>query len=60
MINITKDQADLVKKYFPYVHIMRTTHKYYMEENSKAVNFIKNLSNDRGNRNGDRTSSGRK
>ena len=59
MINVTKDQADLVKKYFPYVHIMRTTHKYYMEENSKAVNFINNLNN-RGSRNGNRENAERK
>ena len=40
MINITKREAALVRKYFPYVHIRRTTHKYYMEENSKAIAFL--------------------
>lgn len=41
MTNITKEEARLVRKYFPYVHIRRTTHKYYMEENRNALNFLK-------------------
>lgn len=43
MINITKEETKLIRKYFPYVHIRRTTHKYYMEENRKAVEFLKNI-----------------
>lgn len=42
MVSITRQEAELVRKYFPYVHIRRTTHKYYMEENRKAVEFLKN------------------
>lgn len=44
MINITKEETKLIRKYFPYVHIRRTVHKYYMEENRKAVEFLKNIS----------------
>lgn len=42
MIVIDKHEAELVRKYFPYVHIRRTMHKYYMEENKKAMSFLKN------------------
>lgn len=42
MINITNEEVKLIRKYFPYVHIRRTTHKFYMEENAKAMNFLKN------------------
>lgn len=42
MVNINKDEAKLIRKYFPYVHIRRTMHKYYMEENKKAITFLKN------------------
>lgn len=47
MINITKKETNLIRKYFPYVHIRRTVHKYYMEENRKAMQFLRNLSYDR-------------
>lgn len=42
MISISKKETELVRKYFPYVHIRRTTHKWYMEENRKALEFLKN------------------
>lgn len=42
MVSITKEETKLIRKYFPYVHIRRTMHKYYMEENKKAVDFLKN------------------
>lgn len=42
MISITKEETKLIRKYFPYVHIRRTIHKYYMEENKKAMEFLKN------------------
>lgn len=42
MVNISKAEAKLVRKYFPYVHIKRTVHRYYMEENRKAMEFLKN------------------
>lgn len=43
MLSITRDEAEVVRKIFPYVHIRRTVNKYYMEENKKAVLFIKSL-----------------
>lgn len=42
MITITKKETELIRKYFPYVHIRRTVNKYYMEENRKAMEFLKN------------------
>lgn len=42
MISISKGETKLIRKYFPYVHIRRTTHNYYMEENNKAIDFLKN------------------
>jgi hypothetical protein len=42
MIKISEQESKLIRKYFPYVHIRRTTHKYYMEENKKAMDFLKN------------------
>lgn len=48
MIRITKDEAKMVRKYFPYVHIHRTTHKYYMNENDRAVRFLRNYGNNKG------------
>lgn len=42
MIAITKEEAEQIRKYFPYTHIRRTIHKYYMEENRKAVDFLRN------------------
>ncbi len=54
MIAITKDEAEQVRKYFPYTHIRRTTHKYYMEENRKAVDFLRGVRGDRSKKNGKR------
>lgn len=48
MIRITKDEAKMIRKYFPYVHIHRTTHKYYMNENPKAVKFLSNCNENKG------------
>lgn len=42
MIKITKTESELIRKYFPYAHIRRTTNNYYMEENNKAIDFLKN------------------
>lgn len=42
MIKITKTEANIVRKYFPHAHIRRTTNNYYMEENKKAMDFLKN------------------
>lgn len=43
MLNITREEAEAVRRYYPNVHIRRTVNKYYMEENSKAVRFIRSL-----------------
>lgn len=43
MINISKREAELIRKRFPQVHIRRTVHKYYMEEAKRAMIFIAKL-----------------
>lgn len=48
MIKITQQEAKLVRKYYPYVNITRTVHKYYMDENDKAIRFLKNYSTNKG------------
>lgn len=42
LINISQEQAALVRKRFPNVHVRRTVHKYYMEENPRAMRFLQN------------------
>lgn len=44
MINISKEEAQLIRKYFPYVCVQRTVHKYCMEENKRAMDFLRNYS----------------
>ena len=44
MIVITRAEKDLIRRYYPGVHIRRTTHKYYMEENPRAIRFLKSQS----------------
>lgn len=41
MVRITKEDARLIRAYFPGVHIRRTTHQYYMEEAKRAIAFLK-------------------
>ena len=41
MIKITKEEAKLVRKYYPNVKISKTVNKYYMEENRRALQLIK-------------------
>lgn len=48
MVAITDKETKLIRKFFPYVHIRRTVHKYYMEENKKAMEFLKSCRNSRG------------
>ena len=47
MILISEQETKLIRKHFPHVHIRRTMHKYYMEENKKAVEFLKKYKKDR-------------
>lgn len=41
MIKIDKDTATLVRKALPWIHVKRTVHHYYMEENPKAMGFLR-------------------
>lgn len=47
MINITAEETKIIRSKFPNVHIRRTTNKYYMEENKKAMDFLKRLNNNK-------------
>ena len=41
MVKISEQETKLIRKRFPYVHIRKTVHHYYMEENKKALDFLK-------------------
>ncbi len=41
MILISKSDAAEIRKLFPDTHIHRTVHKYYVEENSRVMSFLK-------------------
>lgn len=41
MIQISKDEAKIIREKMPCVPIRRTTHKYYMEEDRRALSLIK-------------------
>lgn len=41
MILISSEEAKKVRKFFPNVHIRRTANKFYMEENKRALGFLK-------------------
>ena len=43
MILISKEEAKSVREKFPDIHIRRTTNKYYMSENWKAVEYLRIL-----------------
>lgn len=40
MVKIDKKQAELIRKLFPWVHVRRTVHSYYMEENDRAMRYV--------------------
>lgn len=42
MIQVTKEQMRKLREQFPGIRATRTVHKYYIEENPKYCQFIKN------------------
>lgn len=42
LINITKDEARTVREYYPDACIIRTRHKWHMEENERYLTLIPN------------------
>lgn len=50
MILISEREKDIIKEKMPFVHIRRTVknksgrHRYYMEENKAAMDYLKSLS----------------
>lgn len=53
MIQITKEEKEIIANKFPDVHIRRTMkqrshrHRYYMEEEPNAMRLLKELRNER-------------
>ena len=43
MVVITKEEMMVIKKMFPDVHIRRTTSKRYMEEDKRALSYLKSI-----------------
>lgn len=43
MVQISKEQAKLVRKAFPGIHIHRTVHKFYVEENGRLMQYLKKI-----------------
>lgn len=40
MIQISKDEARIVRKYFPKLHMRRTANKYYAEESTALLKLL--------------------
>lgn len=41
MIQISKDEARMIRKQFPNIHMKRTVNKYYAEERPQLLQFLK-------------------
>lgn len=44
MIQISKDEARLVRKHLPGISIKRTVNKFYVEEDQRVIELIKRFS----------------
>lgn len=44
MIQITKQEAEMLRKAFPDLSIKRTVSKYYIEESFRVTNFLRKMS----------------
>lgn len=43
MVAISKAEAKIVREQFPWVHLRRTVNKYYMEEDRKIIQMLKQI-----------------
>lgn len=43
MVAISKTEAAAVRKRFPHLHLRRTVNKYFVEESSAVLEFLKTL-----------------
>lgn len=43
MVAISKAEAMAVRKRFPHLHLRRTVNKYFVEESSAVLEFLKTL-----------------
>lgn len=43
MKKVTKEEVKVLRERFPYVHIRRTIHNYYAEENPNAMRYLDKL-----------------
>lgn len=41
MIQVSKRDIAKVRKLFPALHVKRTVHKYYVEESTALINYLK-------------------
>lgn len=41
MIQITKQEAKMIRKHMPHVHIKSTVHKAYAEESPQLMRFLR-------------------
>lgn len=41
MIQISKDEAQMIRKQLPHISIKKTVHKYYVEENPLVISMIR-------------------
>lgn len=41
MIKVSKEEMELIKEFFPYVHATRTAHNYYVEERREVLSFLR-------------------
>lgn len=44
MIQISKNEARLIREAFPALHIKRTVNRYYIEERPQVLAFLKRIS----------------
>lgn len=40
MIQLSKEEARIVRKRFPHIHMKTTVHKVYAEENPQLLRFL--------------------
>ena len=48
MVAITKAEAKIVREQCPWVHLRRTVNKYYMEEDRRVIQLLKQLGKSEG------------
>jgi len=42
LIQVSKEEMKKLRERFPHIRATRTVHKYYVDETTKVMNFLKN------------------